>query len=261
MGTEPTAQRGIRLVTRGDDPGTCQSANRAVHDACVDGILRNASVMAPGAALDHAAELLADLPGLCIGLHTTLSTEFVGERRLRPVLPVEQVPSIVGADGYFLQGTWHLAQQRPVIAELMAEFRAQIALLRDKGMNVEYVDVHMGMPALPELIDEMARTTEREGLILTRTAPAGRLPRLEGTFDTPVQALLAKLEAAEPGDYVFVGHPCYDTEDVRALWQGASETVGEERDWQRRTFMDAEVLDYCRRRGVQPIRYTDLPVD
>jgi hypothetical protein len=38
----------IQLVTRGDDAGSCQSANRAIGQACDSGTLRNVSVMAPG---------------------------------------------------------------------------------------------------------------------------------------------------------------------------------------------------------------------
>jgi predicted glycoside hydrolase/deacetylase ChbG (UPF0249 family) len=260
MGNDRNAQDPIRIVTRGDDAGTCRSANRAIHDACVDGVLRNTSVMAPGAAVDHAAELLAGLPGLCIGMHTTFASEFAGDRRLRPVLPIEQVPSIVGKDGYLASRPWRLAEKHPAIKELIAELHAQLALLRATGMDVEYIDAHMGLVPMTELHEAVAEAAEREGVVLALTARATRLPHLEGSFETPVQAFLAKLEAAAPGDYVFVGHPAYDTEDIRDLWTGVSETVGVERDWQRRTFMDAEVLDYFERHGIEPICYTDLPV-
>jgi predicted glycoside hydrolase/deacetylase ChbG (UPF0249 family) len=248
----------IRLVTRGDDAGTCRSANEAIHDACVNGMLRNASFMAPCPELDHAAELLRDLPGLCIGLHTTFTSE-LDAMKLRPVLPVDQVPSIVDENGFFYHTGWPLAQTNPVVDELVAEFRAQLALLRAKGLNVEYIDEHMSLAALPELRAAMAETAQREGLVLALDHQSHWLKLPEGSFEMPVHAFLAALEAAALGDHIFVGHPCYDTEEVQALWTGRPVPVGHMRDWERRMFMDPEVLDYCRRRGIQPIRYTDLP--
>jgi predicted glycoside hydrolase/deacetylase ChbG (UPF0249 family) len=258
---ERTTQGGIRLVTRADDIGTCRSVNRAARDACVDGILRNVSLMAPAADVDHAAELLVDLPGLCIGMHTTFATEFTGDRRLRPVLPVEQVPSIVDEDGYLYNTAWQLAAQDPASDELAAELEAQLALLRAKGMDVEYIDVHMHIGPLPELQEAITEMGRREGLMLAHRWPAPILPKLNGPFETPVQALLARLAAVESGDYVFIGHPCYDTAEMRELWTGKRPEVALERDWQRRTLMDAVVLDYFRLHGIEPIRYTDLPVD
>ena len=66
----------IRLITRGDDAGSNVTANRAIRDACVDGVLRNVSVMVScGGALD-AADRLRDLDEVCIGLHATMNAEW-----------------------------------------------------------------------------------------------------------------------------------------------------------------------------------------
>ncbi|HAA77607.1 TPA: hypothetical protein DCE37_21050 [Candidatus Latescibacteria bacterium] len=37
----------IRLITRGDDAGSNVTTNRAIRDACVNGVLRNVSLMVP----------------------------------------------------------------------------------------------------------------------------------------------------------------------------------------------------------------------
>ena len=68
----------ISIVTRGDDAGSCVAANRGVEEAARFGVMRNASVMACGPALDDAAERLRRIPGLCIGLHLTLASEWDG---------------------------------------------------------------------------------------------------------------------------------------------------------------------------------------
>ena len=51
----------IRIVTRGDDSGSCHSANRAIADAFKNGLLRNASVMVPAPAFKDAAQMYRDL--------------------------------------------------------------------------------------------------------------------------------------------------------------------------------------------------------
>lgn len=47
---------GIRLVTRGDDSGSCATANRAILDAHRHGILKNTSLIVSGPVLDDAVE-------------------------------------------------------------------------------------------------------------------------------------------------------------------------------------------------------------
>ena len=88
------SQPRIRLITRGDDAGSCEAANRAILEACERGVLRNVSVMVPGPAFEAAARLLADRPEICLGLHATLNAEWE-EVRWGPVLPPDQETSEV----------------------------------------------------------------------------------------------------------------------------------------------------------------------
>jgi len=246
----------IRLVTRGDDSGTCENANLAIRDAFVSGMLKNTSLMVPPPALDHAAEVLADLPGLCVGLHVTLTSE-VELMKWGPVLPVEKVPSIVNRNGHFYHHVREVAEHAAV-GELIAEVQAQLDLARARGFNIEYMDEHMLVGAVPGLRNELDSLGDREGLDHSHLSLAA-LPSVEGEFESPLKRFIARLGAAEPGTYMVVGHPCYDTEEVRRLWTGRPVPVGHMRDWERRYFMDPEVLEYCSARGIEAIRFTDLP--
>ncbi len=251
------AEPRIRLVTRGDDSGMCHSANVAVREAFQKGILRNTSLMVPCPGFEEAVGMLAGLDGLCIGLHADVTAEW-DRVKWGPVLPVEQVPSLVDEDGHFFPTTQVLHERGVDVEEIKAEIKAQLDLARSRGVNIEYVDTHMGFGWLGDLDEWKRDFARREGLLRQWDIPG--LPRAEGEFDNMVDAFIARLDAAPPGTYLTVGHPGYDAEDMRRFGHGSDTTdrVALERDWQRRMFMDRKVLDYCAANGVEPVRYSDV---
>ena len=252
------AQTRIRLVTRGDDSGSCNTANVAIWNAYKKGILRNTSIMVPTPAFPEAAEMYSEDKGLCVGLHITLNAEW-DSVRWGPVLPPEKVPTLVDAKGHLFRTTQALNDNNPKLEEMVAEVQAQLDLARARGLDIGYIDTHMGVGWVGDLSESVVEMAEREGVLYPRGTVSG-LPRIEGEFESPVEAMIARLEAAEPGGtYVVVGHPAYDRVDVRMFdHPGLKESQGVARDWQRRIFMDQKVLDYCSANGVQPIRYTDI---
>ncbi len=251
------AEARIRLVTRGDDSGSCNTANVAIWNAYRKGILRNTSIMVPAPAFPEAAEMFSEDKGICVGLHITLNAEW-DTVRWGPVLGADRVPSIVDSEGNFFKTTQALNDNGPKTEELVAEVQAQLDLARQCGLDIQYMDTHMGVSWVGGLKEPLLEMAEREGLVYANL-PVGRLARVEGEFANPVDALIARLDAAEPGTYIIVGHPCYDRVDVRMLdHAGLKESQGVARDWQRRIFMDRKVIDYCRETGVEPIRYDEI---
>src|SRR5213078_2363089 len=83
------------LIVNGDDFGLTRGINAGIERACREGILRSASVMSTGEALDDAVQRSRQLLELGVGLHLTL----VGER---PACRPEEVPSLVERDGRLL---------------------------------------------------------------------------------------------------------------------------------------------------------------
>jgi len=247
----------IRLVTRGDDSGSCNTANVAVWNAYKKGILRNTSIMVPAPAFHEAAQMYSEDPGLCVGLHITLTAEW-DNVRWGPVLPVDEVPTLVDAKGHFFKTGRALNDNNPKVEEMLAEVQAQLDLARAEGLDIRYIDTHMGVGWINGLGEKLVELAEREGVLYPRDSVKG-LPRVEGEFENPVDALIARLDAAEPGTYLIVGHPAYDRADVRMFdHAGLKESQGIARDWQRRIFMDRKILDYCEETGVVPIRYTEI---
>lgn len=247
----------IRLITRGDDCGSNHTANAAILEAYQKGILRNISIMACCSAIEEAAEMLVGEKGLCCGLHATLNAEW-DKVRWGPVLPPAQVPSLVDAHGHFFQTTRALHENAPVIQEVMEELQAQLDRLRKLGFDIRYADMHMGFGwVLDGLDEEFDRWCEQEH-VLNSSNFSQRLPRVDAEGD-PVEQLIAQLAAAEPGQYLIVGHPAYDNEEMRQLGHDGypGDFIGPERDWQRRIFMDERILHACREHAVSAIRYDE----
>lgn len=253
------SQGRIRLVTRGDDAGSCESANLALLECCERGLLRNVSVMVPGPAFEAAAALFRDRPKICLGLHVTLHAEW--ERvKWRPILPPSEVPSLVDAQGCFWASPAEGKARGASVEEMMAEVEAQLARAREHGLRLEYVDEHMGASwPWPELRARIAAMAAREGLIDDAALPFSPHPEVSGPKNTPAEALRSFIKAAQPGTYVYVTHPGFDAEDMRQFHlpgQPPGE-VARERDGDRLAWQDAAVRELCRACRVEIICYID----
>lgn len=245
----PSSPR-IRLVTRGDDAGSCDSANVAIRQAARHGILRNISVMVPGPAFDAAVPLLQSLPDtVCLGLHVTLNAEWETVK-WKPILPRDQASSLVDENGDFWPTPEVTHQQGARVSEMLAEMEAQLAKARQAGLTLSYIDEHMGVSwPWPELRAGIAALAARERLFDAHAVPY--LPITGGPDD-----FLSELDQAAPGAYVFVTHPGWDADDMRRF--DGTGKVARWRDADRRLLTDPALPEALAARNVQVIRYTDL---
>ncbi|MBP3961700.1 ChbG/HpnK family deacetylase [Paenibacillus lignilyticus] len=255
----------VSLITRADDCGNCESHNLAIAESCKHGIVRNVSVMATGAALDHAAALFAGDRSICFGLHATMNAEWE-TFRWKPLLPASEVSTLVEADGYFKQhpGLWLAAP--PDVEQILSEMKAQLDKLRAAGFAITYADSHMFFEwAIKGLDAAFDAWCVQEGLISHRPF-TGRLPEISGddagesvVAGDPVDQFVARLKHAAPGQYLIVGHPGYDDEETRS-WGNSDypgTKVAQDRHWERLMFTDKRVLDAVRSGGVRLLRYDE----
>lgn len=251
--TEKSAPR-LRLITRGDDAGSCHAANHAILEACERGIVRNVSLMAPGPAFDEAAQLFRNRPELCLGLHVTLNAEWE-EATWRPVLPVARVPSLLDENGDFTSSPLVLHQRGFGLDEAMAEVRAQLGKARAHGLNIQYLDEHMGVGWLGDLRERLAALCEREGLVDAH--PIASLPPAKTQSHDLVERWSAQVQAASPGAYVLVTHPGQDDEEMRRFYTAGQQAgeVARERDAERRALCDPRWPRLLHEAGVELARY------
>lgn len=248
----------IQLVTRADDAGLTQSVNRAIGETITAGVTRNVSVMAPAPALRDAVRYLAGNPDVCIGMHATLSSEWQ-ELRWGPILPPEQVPSLVDRQGYFLPSPADLHRRgAPVAEEVAAELRAQLATLRECGLTVSYVDEHMGTGWVGGVGAAIAELAAEEGLIDADRTVAP-LPGPLGRESSPDE-LYRRLRSLDAGAYVLITHPGFADEELARLHGVGFENggVGDARAADRQLLLDPRLRQSDHRSVHRLVRYTDL---
>lgn len=259
-----TGDKAIKLLVRGDDMGVAESVDEACIRCYRAGIVRSVEVIVPGAWFPDAVRLLNENPGLDVGVHLCLTSEW--ERcKWRPLT---HAPSLVDENGCFFPMTSqrkdfppHTAflQSPPQIEDVERELRAQIELARRHLPRISHVSAHMGAatatPELKALVDRLAREyhlrLENDGV-----KSAGGFGG--GAPDQREQKLVALLERLEPGQWLLVEHPGLDTPEMRALGHKGYENVAADRAAVTKAFVSLRVQSVIRQRGIQLIGYGDL---
>lgn len=217
----------VRIVARGDDAGAAIAANRAVEQAAREGVLKNASVLACGPALEDAAERFKTIPDLCIGLHLALASEW----DQLTWAPVSRHPLLTDSRGCLPQSPIHLPKTPEAIEAMLLEADAQLAALRAAGLEPEYMDEHMATSAwaVPELREPLSAWARE------RSLPWPTLPGVPGEG-----SLVDRLKICPAGNYLYVNHPSFP--DTDALLMGNEDLplqeILEERDADRQLWLD-----------------------
>lgn len=151
-----------QLIINADDLGLCRGVNEAVVQAHREGVLTSASLMATGAAFDHAMEhVISECPKLGIGAHICLTSG-------RSVLEPKRVPDLVGPDGMFRHGfvsLLRLVRKAPadVLQQIECEVAAQLEKIQQAGIVIDHVNSHRHVHMIPQLFEIVCRQAERFG--------------------------------------------------------------------------------------------------
>ncbi len=210
----------IRLVVQGDDLGMCRAVNEGIALAATDGILTQASVMAPTPWFAEGAAMVQRI-GLPVGLHVTLTCEW-DYLRWSPLSPGATLRT---TDGTFHRTVESAAGADP--AEAVAEAHAQADRATALGLTLTYVDPHMGIsvPAAYEAICNRFGTKfiyrgvephhEWASLIILSLAP----------FEDRSAWLVEQLEAIGAGTHFVLSHPAVESAELRAVTDPANENA------------------------------------
>ncbi|MGF1587387.1 MAG: carbohydrate deacetylase [Bacteroidales bacterium] len=131
------------LIVTADDLCMTESITEGIVEAFRNGIVTTTSALInyPGAR-ETLVSVHKENPGLPIGIHLNITTG-------RPVLPPEEIPSLVDRDGYFHHShkiIRHLANIS--IDELRAEVNAQVDLFLSTGIPLDHINSENHMLAL-----------------------------------------------------------------------------------------------------------------
>lgn len=145
------------VILHADDVGMCHGANQAFLMLARAGAIDCGSVMVPCPWFPEIARAAAADPSLDLGVHLTLTSEWVGYR-WRPLTGPGR--GLTDADGYFHRDVPSLRAALDVSA-CEAEMRAQIDTALAADIAVTHLDTHMGAGLVPELLD-ITRALARE---------------------------------------------------------------------------------------------------
>ncbi len=147
-----------RLIVNADDLGLTPGVNQGILEAHQRGILTSTTAMVNMPAAEMGLQLLQrEAPQVGIGLHINLTTG-------PSVLPAQQVPSLVQADGTFYYNSDNplerASQMQP--GEIEAEIRAQFErFIHLAGRKPDHLDAHhhaaYHIPAAFETLLDLAR--------------------------------------------------------------------------------------------------------
>lgn len=154
-----------RLIVTGDDFGLSLPINEAIEQAHTNGILTTTCLMMSGAAVADAVARARRLPELGVGLHVVAVCG-------RPVLPIEEVSGLVGADGRFddnlIRAGFRYFFLPHVRQQLEAEIRAQFQAFRETGLALDHANAHNHMHIHPTLLGTILRIGREFGLKAVR---------------------------------------------------------------------------------------------
>ena len=262
------AEPPIRLVVRGDDMGSSQASNEAAVRCFRDGVMRDVELMAVGPWFPQAARLLRENPGLDVGLHLALTSEWDNVKWR----PLTTAPSLVEPDGTFHPMIWpgpHYGKERALkeqawkLDEIERELRAQITLTKREVPQLSHLSDHMGFQALgPEVVALVKRLAVEYGLDIDPETLGAKPVGWDGKAATPaekVESFARVLGKLGPGTWVFVDHPALDTPEMRATGHVGYEHVAVDRQGVTDAWTSPAVKEIATRRGIDLIGYRDLP--
>jgi len=270
------------VVIHVDDVGMCQASVSAFEDLYEFGLVSSGAVMVPCPWFLEAAKLAEKFPGIDLGVHLTLTSEW-DTYRWGPVSTRDPASGMLDAEGFFYR-TAAEAQEFGDPEAVQVEMNAQMQRAIAAGIYPTHADTHMGAvvhmkfmqaylqlaleyqapPMMLRLDKDGWRAINREhtGAALDEDAIALAVQMVATLEEMGIPMLdaiqrmrLAKetFSSLKPGVTHFIIHAARDTPELRAIAP----------DWACRvadyhTFMQEELRDHIRQIGVQVIGYRDL---
>jgi chitin disaccharide deacetylase len=209
----------VRLIVQGDDFGMCHAVNVGTMQGFQDGILTQASAMAPCPWFAEAAALARE-SGIPLGVHQTLTCEW-DYLRWRPLT---DGPSLVGDDGTFFR-TVPAARASVTDDDARRELSAQVARFTAEDLSIDYLDFHMGEvapQAHAELSDAVGKPYIYSPEESRRFASIQFLSDREAAAKRPW--MLDYIAGLTPGVHLLVTHCADAAPELAALTAPGTET-------------------------------------
>ena len=261
------AAQNTQIIFRGDDMGFSRAANEACIDAYKNGVVRTVEVIVPGPWFEEAVKLVNENPGLDVGVHLVLTSEWSGLKWR----PLTYAPTLVNENGYFYPMIWpnehypdqELKGKNWKIEEIEAEFRAQIAIAKRRIPQLSHLTGHMGCTQMDPQVAELTSKLAKEYNLNINPMVEGfeRLPQWTGmdfSEKEKEERLTEVLNNLKPGKYLSVVHPLYLTPESKGIHHTGYEHVGWDRDGETRVLTNAKLKNLVDKLGIELIGYHEI---
>lgn len=263
----------------------CHAQNVGFREVVESGIVPCGSVMVPCPWFPEVAAYARHDPGLDLGVHLCLNSEF-SVYRWGPVAERGRVSTLLDPDGYFWPSTMETLE-RADLEEARVELRAQIDRALASGVDVTHLDAHMGTAMMqgllrvylelgheyrlpvffprptPQVLEEVGRSEmirnlpeilegfEHEHLLMVDHVELRSLSFEPQHAEQHYRRVIGELE---PGVTHFFIHPARGDDELRAItpdsWQ--------QRDAERRIFSSPQTLRWFEDARIERIGYRRL---
>jgi predicted glycoside hydrolase/deacetylase ChbG (UPF0249 family) len=259
----------IRLIVRGDDMGFSHAVNVGCIKSYQEGILTAVEVMVPGPAFLEAVDLLKQNPGLDVGIHLTLTSEWENIKWG----PITRAPSLVDENGHFFPMTWPDEAYPPHRAlgtaqwnsdEIERELRAQIELILFHIPQCSHATPHMGFNSISDQVNQLAFSLIKEYNINAniRLFPLKEISLFEGamTEEKMISNAINVLENIGSGTWQFYEHPGMIIEGVENHWHIGAEDDAQYRHAVTKALVSRQLQEVIKKRNIKLIGYRDLKI-
>lgn len=243
------AREGAKLAVRMDDMGAFHSVNKAVMDAYNNGIPQTVELMPVGAWYPEAVKMLNDAPGLDVGIHLAITSEWENVKWR----PLSVAPSLTDERGYFypmIKPNPNYPGQSVVEngfnpEELETEFRAQIERVLKDVPRASHLTGHMGCfffdPKAKEIIHRLGEEYGLAVMDLSEPDPDymqaryadgayGMLKGKHKTLEEKENSFIKMIQNLKPGKkYMFIDHPAYNDDEMATVFHIGYEDVADDR--------------------------------
>ena len=262
------------LVIRIDDMGALHSVNVASIDTYRNGVAKSVEVLVVGPWFTEAVKMLQENPGLDVGVHLAITSEWENEKWR----PLTHCPTLVDENGYFYpMMSPHEAypgasvaenMHRFDIAEIEREFRAQIELALKNIPQVSHISGHMGSTAFSDEVCELVQRLSKEYNLpsIDRRDAAEQYDftyigyeGAKATAEEKVASFIKALERLEKGKrYLFLDHPAYNDSEMQTVMHIGYEDVAVDRQGVTDLLKSEEVAKVIKERGITLVDINQL---
>ena len=260
-------KKDIQLIVRGDDMGYTHSGNVALIKSFKEGIQKSIEVIVPSPWFPEAVKMLKENPGVDIGIHIALTSEWDNVKWR----PLTDCKSLKDSNGYFFPMVYpnknypgqSIVENNATIEDIEMEIRAQIEMAKKHLPGISHISGHMGCTNLnadvraliSKLSKEYGFISESELKNLSYLGFSQQWKTAEEKIDKFLE-LLDKMEAGKT--YLFVEHPGIDNEELRAVHHIGYENVASDRQGVTDMFTSSKVKAKIAEKKIKLIGYGDL---